>query len=101
MLDDTGTFLDRYVTKKCLTSSQSGCGADDGAVNGAGAAANDGEWATYELSHSLTGGGLQDIDRSTDMELGFFLTLRIGKGAQGNTQFPGFRDYRIITIVGF
>jgi hypothetical protein len=32
--------------------------------------------------------------------VGFFLTLRVGEGAQGNTQFPGFRQYAGITIVG-
>ncbi len=99
---DAGTrsFLDQYLTAKCLNSSQSGCGGVDTAVNGAGAVANDGTWTTYELSHPLTGGGAQDLSRAPGQNLGFFLTLRIGSGAQGNTQIPGFRIYRSITIAG-
>jgi len=96
----TRTFLDQYLTSKCLNSSQSGCGGTDTTRNGAGALRNDGTWTTYELAHPLTGGGVQDFSRSAGQPLGFFLTLRVGNGAQGNTQVPGFRTYRSITIAG-
>ena len=99
---DAGTraFLDQFLTAKCLNSNQAGCGDNDTTRNGAGAVRNDGTWTTYELSHPLTGGGVQDISRSAGQSLGFFLTLRVGNGAQGNTQVPGFRRYRSITIAG-
>jgi hypothetical protein len=68
--------------------------------DGAGDVGNGGGWTTYELSHPLAGSAGEDFIRSAGQRLGFFLTLRIGKGAQGNTQIPGFRDFREITIVG-
>ncbi len=62
---------------------------------------NDGSWTTYELRHPLGGDANgQDFIRSAGQPLGFFLTLRVGKGAQGNTQIPGFRDFLNVTIVG-
>jgi len=94
------SFYDHHLTLKCVNSSQSGCGVADGVPQGAGAAANTGGYTTYELSHPLTGGGPQDFSRSKGQQLGFFLTLRIGNGAQGNTQVPGFRQYQQITIAG-
>jgi hypothetical protein len=99
---DGDYFFDEYLTAKCANNSQSGCGAtDDGGAAGQSGnadAKNDGTWTTYELSHPLTGGGVQDIDRAPGDPLGFFLTLRVGNGAQGNTQFPGFRQFLTITI---
>jgi len=96
----TRTFLDQYLTSKCLNSNQSNCGANDTVRHGSAAVRNDGTWTTYELSHPLTGGGVQDLSRAAGQQLGFFLTLRVGNGAQGNTQVPGFRSYRQITITG-
>lgn len=98
---DRSSFFDRYVTRKCLNSSQSGCGADDGSEDGDGAAANDGTWTTYEVVHPLNGGDPKDIAVGTGDTLGFFLTLRVGKGAQGNTQWPDFRSFRNLTVAGF
>jgi protocatechuate 3,4-dioxygenase beta subunit len=95
---ETRTFLDQFLTAKCLNSNQAGCGGNDTIVNGQGQAANDGTWTTYELSHPLSGGGVQDISRAPGQSLGFYLTLRIGGGAQGNTQVPGFRIYQPITL---
>jgi hypothetical protein len=99
---DAGTraFLDQYLTSRCLNSNQANCGADDTVRNGSAAVRNDGTWTTYELSHPLTGGGAQDFSRTAGQQLGFFLTLRVGNGAQGNTQVPNFRTYRQITITG-
>jgi hypothetical protein len=97
----TGTFFDAYLTAKCANSGQSGCGAPDGtSFDGMGAVGNDGTWTTYELWHPLSGTPGEDFLRTSGDPLGFFLTLRMGNGAQGNTQWPGFRDYRQITIAG-
>lgn len=98
---DTRVFFDRHVTKKCVNNSQSGCRADDASVGGDGGTDNDGTWTTYELSHPLNGGDTKDIAVKKDDMLGFFITLRVGNGAQGNTQWPGFRNFRNLTIVGF
>jgi hypothetical protein len=98
---DNETFFDRHITQSCLNRSQSGCGEDDVQRDGGGDAANNGEWTTYELSHPLNNGDSKDIAVSAGQSLGFFLTLRVGKGAQGNTQWPGFRVFRYIDIVGF
>jgi hypothetical protein len=55
---------------------------------------NDGTYTVYELSHPLSGNPGQDFTLSVDNPtVGFFLTLNNGNGAQGNTQFPGFRQY--------
>ena len=94
----SGSFLDQYLTDKCVNSSQSGCGSPDAVAHGAGAATNAAGWTTYELSHPLTGGGVQDLSRAAGQQVGAFWTLRIGSGAQGNTQVPGFRQYQQITI---
>ena len=90
---DTGQFLDEHLDQECLNRSQAGCGQSDAQAQGAGDFFNDGTWSTYELSHPLTGGGNQDISVSGGDQLRFFLTLRNGNGAKGNTQFPQFRDY--------
>lgn len=95
---DSG-FFDEYLTSRCVNRSQSGCGeADTNGVDGTGALGNDGLYTVYELSHPLAGDGVQDIDVSPGSQLGFYLTLRVGNGAQGNTQVPGFRDPLVITI---
>lgn len=96
---DQHSFFDQYLTQKCANNGQSGCGATDAvSQDGAGAVGNDGTWTVYELSHPLVGTPGEDFIRSTDQTLGFFLTLRIGKGAHGNTQWPGFRVFQPITI---
>lgn len=98
---DKHTFFDEYLTAKCANSSQSGCGAlDTVSQDGAGAVGNNGTYTFYELRHPLSGTPGEDFVRSTGQPLGFYVSLRIGNGAQGNTQWPGFRDFRQITIVG-
>lgn len=100
----SGSFIDEYLTQRCFDRSQAGCGGRDATVNGSSMAANNGTFTTFELSHPLSGDGSpQDFVRSAvagQNSLGFFLSLQQGNGAQGNTQWPGFRDYRIIDIVG-
>ena len=92
--------IDQYLDRKCLNRSQSGCGKNDGSVDVDGAVANDGTWTTFELSHPLVGDQGEDFSVGTGDALGFFLSIQQGNGAQGNTQWPGFRTYETITIVG-
>ena len=85
---------DWHLTARCVNRSQSSCGSQDptppDVVGAVGHTPDDGGWIEYELSHPMQG-DQYDIDLSRDT--GFFLTLSIGNGAQGNTQVPGFRDY--------
>ncbi len=69
----------------------------------------------YEMSHPLDAGDTCDdpdpkkgcgmlFNQSIDLAAsqgdmpGFFLTLQLGNGAQGNTQWPGFLEYMKVTI---
>lgn len=97
-----GVFGDEYLTQKCVDRSQSGCGEPDPTgLHGSGVFSRqviDGtSHVVYELSRPLDG-DQYDYARSTGDLLGFFKILEIGNGAQGNTQWPGFREYKIITI---
>jgi hypothetical protein len=109
---------DKFVDDKCSTSSQSGCGKDDktstgGVMDTDAAFDNTGGTTVYEMSHPLWTnqvcgpvGGKKgcsspfpiDLQRVADDPAGLFLTLRLGSGAQGNTQWPGFLDYLMIQI---
>lgn len=94
-----GGFFDAYLTQSCVKKSQSGCGSlDQVSQDGAGALGNDGTHTIYELSHPLQGSPGEDFIRSSGDHLGFFVTLSIGNGAQGNTQYPGFRNYLDVVI---
>lgn len=94
-----GVFIDQFLSQKCFDRSQAGCGEPDVDVDGSGRVVNDGTWTTFELSHPLSGDD-QDFDRTAGERVGFFLSLQQGNGAQGNTQWPGFRTYEPIDIVG-
>lgn len=95
-------FFDEYLTEKCVNKSQSGCGEADvtggGTVDGAGDLGNDGTYTAYELSHPLNGGDIRDFALQGGDSFGVYLTLTIGNGAQGNTQFPGFREFLEILV---
>lgn len=102
-LDAAKGFADGYLTEKCTTSSQSSCWSTDlsggGAAEGSGALSNDGSYTTYEISHPLhTGDVGHDVSLSGGSRVGLFLTLQVGSGAQGNTQWPQFRQYLEIEI---
>ena len=96
--------LDRYLTAKCTNSSQSSCGKNDPDNDVLGAFRNDlGGVTVYEISHPLNTGetlnGISiDLTATAGNTRGFFVTLRLGSGAQGNSQWPGFRVYRQIQI---
>jgi hypothetical protein len=114
---------DKFIDEKCVGSSQSNCGRHDlglGGDNQTEAAFNNtvGGETVYEMAHPLSTGDLCtvpgnnqcgdgpafpiDLDKLSGQEpegtAGFFLTLALGSGAQGNTQWPGFLDYWMITI---
>lgn len=100
-------FTDRFLTQNCVGSKQASCGmddVDDGGTNdlGGGIVGYDaGKSATvYEIRHPLTGDVGHDfqVDITTGDTLGVYLQLQLGKGAQGNTQYPGFRQYLPIVI---
>ena len=42
--------------------------------------------------------GLDDVSLAAGGKVGVFLTLQVGSGAQGNTQWPQFRQYLEIEI---
>lgn len=102
-VDIDAGFFDAYLTDRCTNRSQSGCGEDDvadgGSTDGTGAIGHDGARLVYELSHPLdTGDAGHDFALAPGSTPGLYLTLNIGKGAKGNTQWPGFRDWMSITI---
>jgi hypothetical protein len=93
------TAVDQYLTRRCVRRRQSSCGRDDISLDVDASVSNDGTYTTYELSHPLGGDpNGEDLNRTAGDALGFFLTLHIGRGAKGNTQVPGFREYQLITI---
>lgn len=109
---------DKFIDASCSASSQSGCGTSDATGGGASqtvAAFNNtqGGVTVYEMSHPLTttdtctAGAKKGCSSPYAIDLraaapgndaGFFVTLRMGSGAQGNTQWPGFLSYMKVTI---
>jgi len=115
--DPASGAADKFVNDKCSTSSQSGCGNNDEDWSGGNDTYamfnNTGGATVYEMSHPLStlqacapvGGNKGcssafpiDLQASVGDSLGFFITLRLGSGAQGNTQWPGFLVYYPVTI---
>ena len=103
--DKNGVTLqqDGYLTAGCAGSGQSICGDPDDAppANGnndiVAAFSNDGTHSVYELKHKLNGDAGIDIPLASQGDkVGFFLALALGKGAQGNTQWPDFRVFEEI-----
>jgi len=109
---------DKFIDDGCSGSGQSGCGENDGEFGGSmqtEAAFNNsvGGVTVYEMSHPLSGdscnrggrmgcGDLQgdpiDIGLGSEDDAGFFVTLSLGNGAQGDTQDPGFLQYLKVVI---
>jgi hypothetical protein len=103
IFDPSTLFSDNFLTLKCTTSTQSSCGATDvsagGTKNGAGSFKNQGGFSVYEMKHPLNVGDVgHDFALAAGGKVGLFLTLQLGSGAQGNTQWPGFRKYLTVTI---
>jgi hypothetical protein len=107
--------FDRFLTSACLKGGkQAECGEDDTSVGPPHYLSTDVGWeyddenqkAVYEIKHPLNSGDVRDelpidIARGIGDDVGFFVTLRqspSAKGAQGNTQWPGFRVYVTCTI---
>ncbi|MEJ2187089.1 MAG: Ig-like domain-containing protein, partial [Gemmatimonadota bacterium] len=104
-VDSKTGFFDEYLTAKCANSSQSGCGEadakDGGSTDGAGAIGYDGTHLVYEVAHPLASGDTgHDFALNPGDTFGMYLSLQIGNGASGNTQIPGFRDWKDITVQG-
>jgi hypothetical protein len=102
-------FADRFLDAKCVGSKQSDCGTDDSAAGGTNdiidnAVVNyDGTKGVtvFELARPLTTTDANldfQVSLATGRTLGLYVVLQLGKGAQGNTEFPGFRNYMPIQI---
>lgn len=112
--------MDKFIDAACSGSGQSSCGTNDVGFGGgmqtlAGFNNTAGGFTTYEISHPLTTADLCtnadprkgcgsllgrpiDLRASAGNARGFFLALRLGSGAQGNTQWPGFLQYMKVVI---
>lgn len=94
-------YSDEYLTERCTNRSQAGCGeVDPFAPDGNGAFENAGSVTIYELSKALDSGDAvhdfvpADFTANTAQPgVSGFVTFRLGNGAKGNTQWPGFRDF--------
>jgi hypothetical protein len=110
---------DMFIDNQCSGSSQTNCGQLDSAWGGGNASmaafSNQAGMTVYELSHPLNSGdtcnggsagsrgchgytGLIDLSAGSGDTRGFFLSLRMGSGAQGNTVWPGFLQYLAVEI---
>ena len=87
-------LVDRHLVEKCLKSKQSRCGDEDDQQDGFGVFTNDGTVSTYEMSIPLGSTDGEDIEPMTGVPVRAYLTLAVGRGAQGNTEVPGFRVYQ-------
>lgn len=119
---------DMFIDNQCSGSSQTNCGQLDSDYSALGAAAartfggfsSDGNRTVYEIAHPLNSGdvcnGASDGSRGCHgytgpIDLvaeagadpvqvrGFFLSLRMGSGSQGNTVWPGFLKYLAVPIL--
>jgi hypothetical protein len=114
---------DKFVDDQCSTSGQSGCGNNDagflmvmepgvGMDTEAAFKNTVGGQTVYEMSHPLSTGQVCeilgrkgcssgfpiDLQAAKGQTRGAYITLRLGSGAQGNTQWPGFLKYLMIEI---
>jgi hypothetical protein len=97
---DVMAAYDGYLSDRCVNRSQSKCFASDGAggQDVAAAVVNAAGWTTYELSHPLNSGDEFDFDAVNNASIPFFLTLSNGGGAKGNSQYPAFRDFTVLSF---
>jgi len=90
----TGVTTDLH-DKRC--KGQSFCGDDDESQDAMGefsqVSIGGTTYYAYEIKQLLDGpeAGTEDID--FDGTLSLWLTVRLGKGNQGNTEWPGFEQY--------
>jgi hypothetical protein len=101
---DGGILNDRYLSADCLKSRQSDCGPldADGLNNLSGVFTSVVGKTVYEMKRALTltgPGNPYDVNVTFGSTFGVYLVLQLGKGAQGNTEWPGFRSYKQITVV--
>jgi hypothetical protein len=114
---------DWHVSLDCKGNKQSECGVADTDAGGSNdlltpfdvfggvypdVAVSELEGTTYfEFAKAFTSdsaaGALGDLDIPTpavggSVDVGFYLAVQMGKGAQGNTEWPDFRVFKKITI---
>lgn len=106
VLDATNSptsIIDGYLTADCVNKKQSACfGLDTtagGDTDGMAWFSNDGTYNMYEFQiplNVLAGADLGlDLDLAPGDEVGFFMSIQLGKGSQGNTELLDFREYLI------
>jgi hypothetical protein len=119
--EESVTARDMFIDNQCSGSSATNCGQDDSAYGGqsrtTGGFSSSGGWSFYEIAHPLNSGDVCNGQRNGSrgclgytgpIDLvaqagqgqvrGFFLSLRMGSGAQGNTVWPGFLNYLAVEI---
>ncbi len=97
-LAEADRYTDEYLTVQCANRSQAGCGGLDPVAHGSGAFDNASGVTVYEFSKPLDSGDaehdfvLADLNANPlGVGISGFVTFRVGNGAKGNTQWPGFR----------
>jgi hypothetical protein len=93
-------YHDRYRPDSCKGNKQSDCSEDDpSSLDGTASFGHVSGTSTYELSKPLRSGDTaHDFQLNFGDTTGFYLVLQLGKGAQGNTEFPGHEIYIPMTI---
>ncbi|UCC25480.1 MAG: hypothetical protein JSU98_17420, partial [Gemmatimonadales bacterium] len=97
---------DDFLTAQCANSNQAGCSETDlsfsvdASNDGVGGFGQANRTTFYEVSKPLSGDLPIDFSVGQGDNLGLFLSLSLGNGAKGNTQWPQFREYLVITIKG-
>ena len=92
-------FTDRHLESRCVNrNGQSDCSTEDSQSDGEGDVNFDGTTFTYEMSHPLSSGDGEDFELHFRDSIGFWVAVSLGKGTQGNTEYPDFRQYKTITI---
>jgi hypothetical protein len=117
--EESAVPRDMFIDNQCSGSSQTNCGQLDSEWGGSGltlgAFSNQAGMTVYEVAHPLNSGetcngnqagsrgchgytGPIDLMAAPGDTRGFFLSLRMGSGAQGNTVWPGFLQYLAVEI---
>ncbi len=100
-------FTDRYIPASCASKNgQSDCSLPDPTQPPLGSAAfgvdSETGHVVYEIKRALNSGDPYDfqieLGNPAKSTVGYYGVLQLGKGAQGNTEFPDFRTYAELTF---